>query len=91
MDDDRKKPLDPDRAGWRGEVGEDTQKIRKERGVVDPEREVGPATGDEVEGERGHHAGHVGLEPRRDGGDVHPGDRVGPVGLGHGLNLPPVA
>ena len=37
MDDDKKKPVGPDQSGWRGEVGEETQKVRKERGIVDPE------------------------------------------------------
>jgi hypothetical protein len=32
-----KKPLDADKAAWKGEVGEQTQKVRKDRGVVDPE------------------------------------------------------
>lgn len=32
-----KKPLDADPANWLGEVGGLKQKVRKDRGVVDPE------------------------------------------------------
>lgn len=33
------KLADADQAVWKGEVGEKTQKVRRDRGVVDPEVE----------------------------------------------------
>jgi hypothetical protein len=49
MDKDKKapgKPLDADQGNWLGEVGGQTQKVRKDRGIVDPE--VSDAEEDDV-------------------------------------------
>jgi len=37
MDKEKKLPADADDVAWKGEVGEETQKVRRDRGVVDPE------------------------------------------------------
>ncbi len=39
MEKDKKLPADPSDVAWKGEVGEEAQKVRRDRGVVDPEVE----------------------------------------------------
>lgn len=39
MEKDKKLPADADDVAWKGEVGEQAQKVRQDRGVVDPEVE----------------------------------------------------